>query len=165
MSTLRTLHRMPEFWLVAGIPLLTIAAGIATIFIAAASGSAEAVIDPVERTGPVQVLRDEADRRAARLGLSARLVLDEARRLVLVELFPPGKEAIALTFAHPTRRSLDHRLLLEPAGEGRYLAPLALPSAHHWNLSLSSEDGGWRLVGRYRPGAGETWLRPALPAP
>lgn len=155
-------HRIPELWLVAGIPALTVAAGIATVLIASLSGSADAVILPVERTGPVQVLRDEADRSAAAMGLSARLILDEERRLLTVVLTPAREEPLRVLLAHPTRRSLDRRIELAPSGGGRYHALLPMPPAHHWNVLLESADGSWRLSGRLDPAIGEALLRPIV---
>lgn len=150
--------RVPELWLVAGIPALTVLSGLTTVFLASASGSADAVILPVERTGPIQVLRDAADRRAAELRLRARVVLDRERRLLTVALSAPLSEPLTLTLAHPARRSLDRSVALTPLGQGRYRAALSLPPAHHWNLVLASNDGSWRLGGRFDPSVGEAWL-------
>ncbi len=157
--------RIPELWLVAGIPALTILAGVATVILASASGSADAVILPVERTGPIQVLRDAADRRAAELKLRARVMLDRERHLLTAELSAPLSEPLTLTLAHPVRRSLDRRVVLTPLGAGRYRAVLSLPPAHHWNLVLAARDGSWRLGGRLHPSVGEAWLSAALVPP
>lgn len=153
--------RIPELWLVAGIPALTVAAGIATVLIASLSGSTDAVILPVERTGPIQVLRDEADRRAAALGLSARLILDEERRLLTVVLTPAREEPLRAARASDEALARSTHRTRALRG-GRYHARLPMPPAHHWNVLLESADGSWRLSGRLDPAIGEALLKPIV---
>ena len=119
--------------------------------------------DPVRRTAQVQVASVEADAEAARLGLAATLVLEGDSAVVQLQ-GPAGPQAPVLQLVHPLESSLDRVLALSPGPQGwRTDGPVAAP--HGWQLRLQAADGGWRLVGRYRPGDEEVALAPALDGP
>ena len=66
--------REPMMWLVVGLPIAAVVAGVALIVISLRSGSVDAVIDPVERTAQMQVSRTGPGpaRRAEAVGRAAR---------------------------------------------------------------------------------------------
>lgn len=158
--------------LVIAIPLATIVAGFATLWLAVRSGSTDAVIDPVTRTAQVQDSNLRADHSARALGLNARLDVDGRSlllRLRLGDLEPtaPPME-LTLILAHPLQHSEDLTVQLNHQGGGEYLGQWGnaegLLRRHAWNLQLAPPDAGWRLVGRMSAGAGASVLRPALDA-
>ncbi len=75
--------REPMVWLVVGLPVLAVVAGIALLVIATRSGSSDAVIDTVERTAQVQTAELGPDARAGALKLSAVLQVDGQRLRLL----------------------------------------------------------------------------------
>lgn len=46
--------RVPVFWLVIGLPVLSIVAGVGLVVVAARSGGADVVSDPVQRVSQIQ---------------------------------------------------------------------------------------------------------------
>lgn len=75
--------REPMVWLLIGLPVAAVVAGIATVVISSRSGGNDAVIDPVERTAQIQTVELGPDERARALKLSAVLQVD-GRRLRLL---------------------------------------------------------------------------------
>jgi hypothetical protein len=154
-------------WLVVLIPLATVVAGVSTVVLSVRSGSTDAVIDPVTRTAQVQDRDLRGDRRANDLGLSASGRIDAGTGAVRIALAGEldAAQALTLTLAHPTRGSLDARIDLVAAGDGRWLGRLDVDRSHDWNLLLTASPAGWRLVGRLDAGAAGFSLAPALSAP
>lgn len=156
----------PILWLVAGIPLLTIVAGVGTVLIASRTGSSDAVIDPVTRTAQVQDRDLRGDRLAAQLGLSASGTIAPGSGAVSVRLagLPTLPSRLTLTVGHPTRRSGDARVELVAGADGSHLGRTGIELDHDWNLLLAADDAGWRLVGRLPAHTGTFDLVPALAA-
>lgn len=155
-------YQEPLMWLVVAIPALTVPAGLATWYLAATTGHADPVADPVRRVAQVQTADLAADAEAARRGLAATLHV-AADGLVAVELgtaVAPG-DVLLLSLRHPTEAGRDHTAVL--AGDGRhYRARLAVDPAVRWDVVLAEGSGRWRLVGRGSADAGTIALVPAL---
>ncbi|HRQ66339.1 MAG TPA: FixH family protein [Xanthomonadaceae bacterium] len=152
-------------WLVIGIPLATVIAGLSTVATAIHAGNVDSVIDPVKRTGTMQEFKMSGDRAAARLGLTAEGHVDadtQALRLRLAGDLPSASQ-LRLTFAHPVRTSEDRSTLIIANGNSEFLGRADIVLDHDWNLILAPEDGSWRLVGRFVAHASAFELRPALP--
>jgi hypothetical protein len=153
----------PVVWLVVGIPVATVVAGIWTLMLAAGDSATDAHPDQVRRMAQVQQASTDADETAAREGLTARVQI--GRDHVLVSVLPTaGTRAPVLMLRHPIESSLDRALALSPH-PGGWRSGESLAAAHGWQLQLVAADGRWRLVGRYRPGDTELVLRPALAPP
>ncbi len=75
--------REPMVWLVIGLPVVAVVAGIALLVIATRSGSSDAVIDTVARTAQIQTAELGPDARAQALKLSAVLQVDGPRLRLL----------------------------------------------------------------------------------
>lgn len=162
MNTRRPAWREPMVWLVAGLPLASVVAGIALLITASRSGSTDAVADPVRRTAQIQVADLGPDARAQQLQLTA-IVRTDAN---LIEVLPVTGEfkrdaPLRLALHHPTRAESDVALLLQP-GEPGWRAAVAIDGTHDWNVRLSSQDGIWRLQGRLPRGQRAAHLQPAL---
>ncbi|GIX39484.1 MAG: hypothetical protein KatS3mg128_0533 [Silanimonas sp.] len=150
--------RNPVVLVLLALPLATLAAGAATLWIIG-RGGLDAVGEPVRRTAQVQV-RDWADDEAARrLGLSAELVLEGAEVRLRLRGNAP-KPDLMLHLEHPLEAARDRDLPLQAWRDG-WRAPAFDPGVH-WRLALAPVGGGWRLVGRWAPGAGQATLAPAL---
>lgn len=156
--------REPMMWVVLGLPAIVVVASLATVYIAATSGNADAVRDEVTRTAQVQTSELGRDERAAALGLVAVLsVRGEELRLLPVAGRFPADAPLQLVLAHPLNAVEDRVLALEPvAGGWRAQAPL--DAGHDWRVEVVAKDGGWRIVGRLKAGERAARLGPALPA-
>lgn len=149
-------------WLVAGLPLASIVAGLALLVIASRSGSTDAVADRVQRTAQVQVADLGPDARARQLRLTAILRTEGD----LVEVLPVSGDfrrdaPLRLALHHPARAGADRTLLLQPTGLG-WRAAATIEGRHDWNARLSAEDGAWRLQGRLPAGQRAAHLDSAL---
>jgi hypothetical protein len=156
----RQWHRNPVAWLMIAIPVATVVAGFWTLWLAASESGVDTNPDPVRRTAQVQVTSLEPDEAAARLGLSAEVVVDASGLLVQV-LPSSGPVAPRLQLVHPIESSLDRDLVLSPHPRGWH-SPETLAGKEAWHLRLVAADGSWRLVGRYRPGDTTLRLEPAV---
>jgi hypothetical protein len=165
MDEQRPPWREPMMWLVVGLPLASVVAGIALVVTASRSGSNDAVADPVQRTAQIQVADLGPDARAQQLRLSAIVRFD--RRLI--EVLPvtgqfSREQPLRLALRHPARASADVELLLRPTKTG-WRAPAVIDDSHDWNVQLLSEDGRWRLRGRLPKQQRAAHLKPALQGP
>ncbi|HEY5852404.1 MAG TPA: FixH family protein [Lysobacter sp.] len=159
--------RMPIMWLVLGLPIASVAAGIALLVVAVRSGSNDAVIDTVHRTAQIQVSELGPDARARELKLSAVLRVDKD----MIELLPVGggfadgsvrrDEPLTLILSHPSEAAKDKTVTLAPSELG-WRASLEPSSVHDWLLQLSPADQAWRLRGRLVAGQRAAHLGPAL---
>jgi hypothetical protein len=140
--------RIPAFWLVVGLPLLSIVAGVGLVVIAVRSGGADTVSDPVRRVAQIQTTDLGPDANAKKLGLSAVLRVEDG----IVEVLPATgtfarTQPLQLVLAHPARQAEDLRLELAPQGPG-WRSERAVDPAHDWVVQLRAADGSWRLHGR-----------------
>lgn len=154
--------REPMMWLVIGLPIAAVVAGVALIVISVRSGSVDAVIDPVQRTAQVQVSELGPDQRAGALKLSAVLRVGNG----MVELLPVSgdfarDQPLTLVLSHPSQAAQDRSLSLAPSELG-WRATIELPADHDWLLRLTPVDGSWRLRGRLPVGQQAAHLGPAL---
>ncbi|MFC3813354.1 FixH family protein [Lysobacter sp. GCM10012299] len=159
--------RMPVMWLVIGLPILSIVAGVGLAVIAVRSGSTDAVIDPVQRTAQIQVTELGPDARASQLKLAAVLRVDKD----MVELLPVGggfgegevrrDEPLTLVLSHPSQAALDRSVTLMPSEMG-WRANVEPAADHDWLLQLTPPDRSWRLQGRLPAGQRAAHLAPAL---
>jgi hypothetical protein len=153
----------PVAWLVVGIPVATIIAGVWTLWLAAGDSATDAHPDQVRRMAQVQQASTDADQTAAREGLSARIEIADDHVLVSVQP-SAGTRAPVLMLRHPIESGLDRVLTLSPHPRG-WRSQESLAAPHGWQLQLVADDGRWRLVGRYRTGDTTLALQPALAPP
>lgn len=152
MSVRENFRRNPALWLVIGLPLLSIVAGISLLTIATRAGGLDASPDEVRRMAQIQQTDLGPDYRAMQMNLSA--VLREQDGAVYLNPvtgnFP--RAAMTLHVRHPTRAADDRELLLLPQDDGQWKAELVLDASHDWNIELAAADGAWRLHGRLPAG-------------
>lgn len=164
MNEKRPAWREPMVWLVAGLPLASVVAGIGLLVIATRSGS-DSIADPVRRTAQIQMADLGPDALAQQLRLSAVVRIDDDH----VELLPVSGEfrrnaPLRIALHHPARAELDRDLLLQTDEHG-WQATATIDTSHDWIVQLSPPDGAWRLQGRLPRGQRAAHLKPALSEP
>ena len=154
--------KTPLMWLVIGLPLASIVAGVSLVVIAVRSGGADAVPDEVRRMSQVQTTDLALDEQARALRLSAVVRLADR----VVEVIPVTGDfrrqaPLQVLLQHPTRAADDVRIDLAPSAAG-WRAERAVDDGHDWIVQLVSPEDGWRLHGRLPKQQHATHLSPAL---
>lgn len=150
----------PVMLLLVGLPVATLAAGVATLALIG-RGGLDTVGDPVRRTAQVQQVDLAADAAARRLGLGGRLAIDGPRLRVDVPGLDRGAD-LRLQLEHPLDAAQDVVVVLAP-GDGGWQGP-AFDDHIGWRVALAPADGAWRLVARWPRGAHAIDLAPAVAA-
>lgn len=164
LSLPRPWYREPMLWLVIAIPVLTIPAGLATLWIAGADPGALSSADTdARRIGQMQFADVSPDLAAARLGLRGTAVVEVDRTRVEVHLAGAAEGSLVLVLQHATDARRDQRATLEAIGNGRWVACVAPLGHDAWNARLES-SAGWRLAGRVAHDAVAFDLVPAVDA-
>lgn len=163
MTTPRPWYREPMLWLVIGLPLWSVVAGLGLLGFALHTGGADAVPDEVRRMSQIQLSDLAADHAARRRGLQASLVISRDTGALRLTLPDDAAQAgaLELRFVHPLQAIEDRKLTLTPAGAawlGRFDGALD----HDWQLQLRPADGHWRLSGQLSAGQLEVRLVPRL---
>ena len=139
-------------WFIIAIPLASVLAGINMIYLAVSTDDG-LVVDDYYKEGIAINQRMERDNRAADLGLSANLAIEETGDMIRLQLekgqLATYPEQLTLHLQHATQANRDQFLPLVPAPDGQYLGYLKEPIKEGmWHLVLATED--WRLVHRVR---------------
>lgn len=154
--------RQPMVWLIAAIPLASVAATVALIAVAGGAGATDDIAEQVHRTAQVQVADLSADTRAQVLGLRAHV--ERGTHGLHVRLVAGAIEPgipLQLALRHPTLAAEDRELALLRDGDG-WTSDVPVDLGHDWNLQLGPPDGRWRLQGRWQARRGEADLHPAV---
>lgn len=155
-------HREPMMWLVVGIPLASVVAGIAMITIASRA-SVDNVAEPFRRIGKAQTVEMSRDHRAMQLGTSAALSVGANGRDLVVTLERAEAAVLELKLVHPIEQRFDVDLKLVAVAPGRFAGTLAQPLAPaRWDLELGDIGHTWRIVGQLEAGRDGARLVPAL---
>lgn len=165
MTDKRPFWREPAMWLVIGLPLASVVAGVGLVVTAVRSGGADVVTDDVRRVAQIQTADLGPDERAAQLGLSAVVSLHEG----YVDVIPTTGEFVRnaplrLTLAHPAQAAEDRHVDLLPGSLG-WRAQADVDGSHDWLLQLAPADGHWRLRARLPRQQRAARLAPSLQAP
>ena len=154
MTEQRKAWQEPMVWLMAGIPALTVVAGIATYFIARQSGPMDMDPASVQRISQAQTLESTEDRTATDRNYRAFLIID--KQTVPMSL---AEKDMHLVFVHPNRAERDiDVLLLANAKSTTMSKPLDFKAQQ---IMLRDAEKTWRLVGSYNDQSNIT-LTPAL---
>jgi uncharacterized protein len=162
MDDRKPFWKVPMMWLVIGLPLASVVAGLSLLFIAIRSGGADVVRDDVQRVSQIQTTDLGPDEAAMEMRLSAVLRADEG----VVDVIPatgdfPRGATMQLVLEHPTRATGDVQLELAPSETG-WRAEFVVDDSHDWIVQLAPVDGAWRLRGRLPKQQHATRLAPAL---
>ena len=164
MSALRRFS--PELALVVGIPLLTVFAGLATLWLSRGDLSADGEHEGVRRTAQMQTANLDPDLAAARAGLSASLRIDRDNGQVRVSL-PRAVgvgEVVEVEFVHSLHAQRDLHARLR-ASNGAWVAAIAPDAGSRWRVVVADRARSWRLVGTLPRGGSTLSLQPALAPP
>jgi len=138
----RPWYREPWPWLLMAPPAVAVVAGLATVWIAAASADGLVAEDYYKQGLALnQVLARE--KRARALGLAAKVEMAAGRIRVRLEGAAP--EALFVRLVHRTRAGYDQRLRLARAG-GAYEAAMSPLAPGGWRVSIEDPQGRWRIV-------------------
>lgn len=152
--------RQPVFWLVLGLPVLGIVAGVGIVVAAVNSGGSDALSSRVRRTAQIQLEDTEADLAALQRGLRAELLRDGEHGLLSVSVSGGiAADELELQLLHPTQARQDRRLVLRRRGE-RWIGDAGSAIGGRWTLRLQPRDGSWRLAGRLDANAAHATLQP-----
>jgi uncharacterized protein len=147
--------REPLVWLVAGIPLLTIVAGMITLWIAFQRADSN-VTEDYYKEGLGINRRIERDDQARAYGLAGQFTVApdafataDGRRLA-IELDLSGEPQafepqVRLRMTHPVHQSLDRQVVLHGVGGGRYRGQLLADGLDGTRWTLAIETDAWRV--------------------
>jgi hypothetical protein len=158
----RPFWKEPMVWLVWGLPLASIVAGVGLVVTAVRAGGADVVIDDVQRVSQIQTTDLGPDARAAQRQLSAVVqVRPDHVELTAVTGEFEHEAGLVLVMTHPTDAAQDLRLPLARTTTG-WTSPVEIDTCHDWNLQLSPENHHWRIRGRLQKDTQASRLAPAL---
>lgn len=157
-------YQQPVVWLFLTLLGVTIIACIGLMIVAIKSDDGLVADDYYQRGNEIgkDILRD---RQAAKLGLSAKLMISDdgkAARLLLFPM-PADPNTLTLTLSHPTKAGPDLTLPLRAGEDGMYKGKLDVSlTGERLLIQLDDPHGGWRLRGEAGLGQGAAVdLRPA----
>ncbi len=158
----RPFWKEPMVWLVWGLPLASVVAGLWLVVTAVRAGGADPVIDDVQRVSQIQTTDLGPDERAARRKLSAILQIrpDHVELTAVTGEFE-RETSLVLVMTHPTEAAHDLHLPLARTTTG-WTAPAAIDTRHDWNLQLTPGNSAWRIRGRLQKDTQASRLAPAL---
>ena len=164
MTEKKSIWRMPVMWLVVGLPLASIIAGVGLVITAVNTGGADSVTDKVDRMSQIQTTDLGPDNQAQVLKLSAIMRVDGG----MVEVLPVTGEfkrnaPLRLSLEHPLQAQEDRMLELKPSVHG-WQVEADIDETHDWRLQLTPADTQWRLKGRLPKQQYATRLAPSVPA-
>ena len=164
MTEKKSIWRMPVMWLVVGLPLASIIAGVGLVITAVNTGGADSVTDKVDRMSQIQTTDLGPDTQAQVLKLSAIMRVDGG----MVEVLPVTGEfkrnaPLRLSLEHPLQAQEDRVLELKPSVHG-WQVEADIDETHDWRLQLTPADTQWRLKGRLPKQQHATRLAPSVPA-
>ena len=138
-------------WVLIGLPLATVLAGVATLFVAMDDPDSLVVGDYYKQG--LAINRTLAREDAARaLGLEGRLSIKAASGEVLLVLDARERvepDTLQLKLIHATRDKHDLQVTLHALGDDRYGGTLQAPmNLGSWLLNLEPADEAWRISGR-----------------
>lgn len=142
-------------WLIIGLPLAAVVAGIITVAIAARN--ADTLVEgDIHKEGLAFHRSTERDQLAGRLGLSAAVQLtDDRLRVELQGRLDPAPEWITLSFVHPTDAHRDIKTTLARLDSGLYGGKVGELDGVNYQVVVEPADNAWRLAGHWAARQGE----------
>lgn len=136
-------------WFIIALPATSVVVGLTFAFISFRHADT-LVRDNYYKDGlAINAVLDQ-DRRAAELGISARIDFDVVSGEVVIQLDGAGQapQTLTLMLLHPVDQSRDSELVLTATGDGRYRGDLKIIPTNRYYLQLFPENNpGWRLNG------------------
>jgi hypothetical protein len=148
--------REPLVWLVFGIPLLTVVAGLATLWIAFQRADSNVSEDYYKEGLGInrRIERDDlalAYRVDGQLTVGSGVIATGDGRHLPLDLVMTGvsdafEAQVTLRMTHPVRQSLDRLVVLQAVGSGRYRGQLDADGLEKTRWLLAIETPAWRLA-------------------
>jgi len=150
-------------WLIAGLPAIAVVASFTTYFIAAHDPDSLVKANYRKEGFALVETATEADKKAAELGLLARMTVSNGRlELTLKSRLAKVPARVVLTIIHPTKESQDIHLLLAGYQGETFIADIPEVGKGKRILVLEPEDRSWRIAGQWMaPFSGMTELAAA----
>ena len=154
-------HRWP--WLLAIMPASAVVMGFTFLWLAIKTDDG-LVTDDYYKEGLAINRIVERDAAASKYDVHAVVRLAGAAvSLELTGAFPARPDTLKLTLAHPTRKGLDHSVLLTRNKMDTYNGVVHDLIDSRYDIVLEPIGGAWRLAGEWHPTRGETLkLSPAM---
>ncbi len=132
------------------IPLLTLIASISMVYTASTSNLAGGAHESYYKKGlsPNELAPREEE--AKKLGLSAKLSVQEKRILINFNK-PLNTDSLTIKFQHPTLESKDFSLPLQAIGNDKQYFFIAVPDnlrKNKWDIFIDPTVDKWRVKGR-----------------
>lgn len=136
----------PVLWLVIGLPLLAVAASLASLALATTRGDPEL---PKDYHWEGAALEHDQARLAlaAQRGISATVAYDASAGRCVVTLRGAAPPMLRVALVHPVDPRSDLRLELQHTGAD-YVAACPSLAAAHWRVEVADDAGEWLLRGR-----------------
>lgn len=129
----------------------SVIAGFVTLYLAGAPPSL--VVDDFGQIAMAVELDLQRDKRAAELGVAARLQFDApsagSNQAVTVSLSSTAPNSLKLELIHPTLEQMDRQVILKRSGD-RYTGALLRADTRLY-VMISDDAGNWRLTGVLEP--------------
>ncbi|MGD2139617.1 MAG: FixH family protein [Burkholderiales bacterium] len=153
-------YREPWPWILIGLPLSAVIAGIATLIIAIQHEDGLVAEDYYKQGLAInRVLARES--RASELGLTANLMFaaDQVRiRLQGSGQFP---DRLRARFVHPTRAGEDREITMDATAPGWYEGTLPPLAEGHWRVQIEDAQSTWRMTGSWTTSQGSLLISAA----
>ena len=153
MQTLDTKPWYKQFWpwFVIALPATAVVASLTTMWIAV-SGADSMVVDNYYKEGLAINQQIDSDKRAAELGLSADVTIDNLSGELIVDLHGAGQAAPAqleLSLHHPADSEKDADFTVKLTPTGKYIGDLEHSLEYRWYVQVQdpAADPKWRLRG------------------
>lgn len=135
-------------WLLIALPLTAVVASLITWWIAA-RGADPLVAEDYYKQGMAIHQTLERESRAAALGISAELAVQDGQiRILLKGRLDRYPDQLELSLVHPSRQEQDLTLIIPATAQGEYRTALPPMSPGQRRVVLQSAQQDWRLTGR-----------------
>ncbi len=141
-------YREPWPWVLLGLPLTAVVAGIVTLIIAIKNQDGLVAEDYYKQGLAInRVLERES--RAHQLGLTANLMFSGDRLRIRLQGSGEFPDQLQVHFVHPTRAGEDREIGLPGVAAGWYEGNLPRLASGHWRIQVEDAKSTWRLTGNW----------------
>lgn len=142
--------REPMVWLIMGLPLTAVVAGLTTVWIA--YSHADKIVSDHDVEGIAVTHANEMDKRAHYLGLSAQVDVVSGHLTLQLDgrRLSDKPKHLVLRVIHQNNHDSDNLLVLQAGHDGSYGMVLPIMPAGPCKVILEPEDQKWRLTGLWQ---------------
>ncbi len=141
-------YREPWPWILMGLPLTVVVAGIVTLVIAVKYEDGLVAEDYYKQGLAInQVLERES--RAHDLELTANLMVSDDRVRIRLQGSGESPDQLRVRFVHPTRAGEDREITLSMVASGWYEGHLPQLAEGHWRVHVEDAQSTWRMTANW----------------